>query len=63
MPGLMVKIMLTLCLLTAVVFPVAVMTWPNVDRAPSWAVFGVGILIISTFAWTVLTALVVIWTL
>lgn len=63
MPDLMVRIMLTLCLLTVVLFPAAVMAWPNVDSAPSWAVFGVGILIFSTFAWTVLTALVVIWAL
>lgn len=61
MLDLMVKIMLTLWLLTGVLFPSAVLIWPNVNTAPTWAPYVVLVLLATTAVWTVLTAFAGIW--
>lgn len=61
MLDLMVKIMLTLWLLTAVLFPAAVLQWPDVNRVPALVLCGITVLIMSTAGWTVLTAFAAIW--
>lgn len=57
----MVKIMLTLWLLTVAVFPTAVMIWPNVHTAPTWAPYVVLVLLATTAGWTMLTLFAAIW--